>query len=312
MLDGADSPPNGNFDTSWELPSPINTGSASLRNRPDFPFSPLTSNSYLNSHRTSQHRRRNTHSPSNLARTDSTSSHQPPRTNHEPLPDFPQETFNPTELDSSAFQVYPQSQPQQGSRLNQRTQLPGIDTAFPNYGFTDRPPSRFSWDAAAEDSLFVNADLWPDFNNSELNTVDANGFVDLTADSSPAHIMPPMTRKRRASATPVAAPSSPPSRSAKRRKTEDAGIKVEEPKVEKLDLVEVADDSGLSQVLEQQQVAAIKEQQGTQGNQAIRLSSLQCIICLEPMKDITVTHCGKSLLPSAPYRQRHLTRCSLR
>lgn len=299
MPNGSSTSPSGNFDTSWDslLPS-NNNNSASVRDRPDFSFSfsPLASSPHNNHHRTSQHRRRNHRSPVNPQNSNSLSSNQPNRTNHEPLPPLSLDSYNPQLPDTAAFEQYPQSQPGQQSRTDQHIQLPGINTTFPDFNFNDRPTSRFSWDSTGGDSLFADGDFWPDFDDSNINySLDNDGFVDLTADPSPLHAMGPVTRKRRASATPLPAPSSLPSCSAKRRKTnEGAAVKIEEAKVEQLDLLDVDDDSGLSQVLEQQQVAAIKEQQEPQGDQPIRLSSLQCIICLEPMKDMTVTHCGES------------------
>ena len=56
---------------------------------------------------------------------------------------------------------------------------------------------------------------------------------------------------------------------------------------------DVDDDAGLSKVLEQQRMATIKAQQ-EQANKPVKLSTLQCIICMETMKDLTATHCGTS------------------
>ena len=58
-------------------------------------------------------------------------------------------------------------------------------------------------------------------------------------------------------------------------------------------LQHVDDDRGLSKVLEQQRLATIKAQQ-EQANKPVKLSTLQCIICMETMKDLTATHCGTS------------------
>lgn len=284
--------PPSSFDGSWEPFGTSNNGSASLRSRADFPFS---SSSYTNNHRTSQHRRRNRRSPSYPTNTNSSSANQPHRTTHESIPHNLPEPHNPQTPDTPNFEVNQYSQPpfHQQSRLDQYIQLPGINTAFPDLNFTDRPPSRFSWDSAGGDSLFADSDFWPDFGNSNSNSIiDNNGFVDLTTDSSPPHTMP-VSRKRRTSATSRPAPLSPPSQSSKRQKTNHAGIKTEEAKVEHLDLLDIDDDTGLSHVLEQQQAAVIKEQQGRYGDEPTRLSTLQCIICMEPMTNMTVTHCGE-------------------
>lgn len=58
---------------------------------------------------------------------------------------------------------------------------------------------------------------------------------------------------------------------------------------------DVDDDAGLSKVLEQQRMATIKAQQ-EQANKPVKLSTLQCIICMENMKDLTATHCGSLVL----------------
>ena len=42
-------------------------------------------------------------------------------------------------------------------------------------------------------------------------------------------------------------------------------------------------------------MATIKAQQ-EQANKPVKLSTLQCIICMDNMKDLTATHCGSSFL----------------
>lgn len=64
----------------------------------------------------------------------------------------------------------------------------------------------------------------------------------------------------------------------------------------------IDDDTGLSKVLEQQRMATIKAQK-EQANKPVKLSTLQCIICMENMKDLTATHCGTSIpLDNLPYK----------
>ena len=62
--------------------------------------------------------------------------------------------------------------------------------------------------------------------------------------------------------------------------------------MEEVDLREVDDDDGLSKVLEQQRLLSIKAQQDLV-DKPVNFSSLQCIICMESLTDITATHCGK-------------------
>lgn len=137
------------------------------------------------------------------------------------------------------------------------------------------------------------------------------GFIDLTADTSPpaTSALPPMLRppsphrdapaiKRRrvnngASATPTNLQQSP-----------------LRPIAEIMDLTKVDDDAGLHKLQEEQrirhdqQLQRQQEQQQAesiralheQSRKPIRISDLQCVVCMENMTDITATHCGK-LIP---------------
>jgi hypothetical protein len=115
------------------------------------------------------------------------------------------------------------------------------------------------------------------------------GFIDLTADSSPL-VMPPRPRKRRASSSHIS--DHPSATSPKRTKVEDQQANEEPEYVAEVDLRDVDDDKSLARVLEQQRIASIKAQQ-EQAEKPVSFSSLQCIICMEPMTNITVTHCGR-------------------
>ena len=64
--------------------------------------------------------------------------------------------------------------------------------------------------------------------------------------------------------------------------------------MEEVDLIDVDNDKGLSKVLEHQRMATIKAQQD-QANKPVKLSTVQCIICMENMKDVTTTSCGTLL-----------------
>ncbi|MCJ1224352.1 SUMO-targeted ubiquitin ligase complex subunit slx8 [Toensbergia leucococca] len=110
--------------------------------------------------------------------------------------------------------------------------------------------------------------------------------------------MPASSVKRKASQprtlkTSSAAPSNP----AKRNKTgagpstELSPAKDEHGNIEEVDLRDVNDDKGLMKLLDQQRVDSIKAQK-EQADKPLKISTLQCIICMEPMTNITVTHCG--------------------
>jgi hypothetical protein len=126
-------------------------------------------------------------------------------------------------------------------------------------------------------------------------TEDFSEFVDLTQEDSSPPEMPSQPRpQKRGNAWPGLSrdPSTDPSNPAKRRKTEASQSSNETAKIEEIDLRDVDDDTGLSKVLEQQRMATIKAQQ-EQANKPVKLSTLQCIICMENMKDLTATHCGE-------------------
>ncbi|KAL8710034.1 MAG: hypothetical protein Q9220_005305 [cf. Caloplaca sp. 1 TL-2023] len=221
-----------------------------------------------------------------------------------PLPPLPaQPSENPNSLNSYA---YPQD------NTYQSLQLPRINTTSqpvspPPADLPSLPPSsQFSWDVDGGDDSFFDPDFWPNLPDTHLSSnidLDAPDFVDLTSTTPPATTMAPATaRKRRASSSTASrgaggGTSGSSAYANKRRKTADEGIKeeTEDRKVEQLDLVDLDDEAGLSKVLERQQAATIKEQQAAAGqaDAPTKLSTVQCIICMEPITDMTVTHCGK-------------------
>ena len=88
---------------------------------------------------------------------------------------------------------------------------------------------------------------------------------------------------------------------AKRLKTSSQGdvgsskTRGEGTKIEEVDLRDVDNDRGLTDMLELQRTAAINAQKEEAGK-PLRLSGMQCIICMEAMTNITATHCGKFFL----------------
>ena len=125
----------------------------------------------------------------------------------------------------------------------------------------------------------------------------SRAFVDLTGDTSPAPTSKPRSEgstKRKRIDGDQAAPSS--KRNAVRPNLPDTNVGDDDvkeiPAIEEVDLREVDDDHGLSKVLENQRKAAIKRQQ-IQAALPTKLSSLQCIICMDNMGDVTTTNCGE-------------------
>lgn len=157
--------------------------------------------------------------------------------------------------------------------------------------------------------LFTSSSSTFDTDRSDTPWADSdadnlNDFVDLTQDSSPpsmpqtarrtprrSHHRTPANRSQHHSRD----PSEPLLNPAKRRRTgnETSQQSKKSQTIEEVDLVDVDADDGLSKVLEQQRVATIKAQQ-EQAGKPVKLSTLQCIICMENMKDLTATHCGES------------------
>ncbi len=222
------------------------------------------------------------------------------RPNLHPPQNLPGTNTPPSNRES--FNFHPPSLPEpRNPHPDASRQLPGIDSFAPYLTSTDHPPSDFSWGSFGDDSLF-DSDFWPHLENVENSQIDLdlgnsfgdNYFVDLTADAPSSPVMPTLTRKRRASGAAREAPESPPPRNGKRPKFEKPGTGRGEKEVEQLDLVDLHDDEGLSKVLEQQSAERIKEQQGPRLDVPTKLSNVQCIICMEPMTDMSVTHCGKS------------------
>lgn len=113
-------------------------------------------------------------------------------------------------------------------------------------------------------------------------------FVDLTSESP---IMSPNRNQRPPFRShPTQEEASTISRPSKRQKISKDLPAVK--KVEEIDLRDVDDDKGLSKVLEQQRLATIKAQQ-EQADRPNKLSTLQCVICMDSMTDVTATICGK-------------------
>ena len=121
---------------------------------------------------------------------------------------------------------------------------------------------------------------------------DSNDFVDLTGESPPGTGMPLGTGQRLSKRRRVSESTSRRTPQRGRKVTNgDNGKSTAIPAVEEVDLIDVDDDKGLSKVLEDQRMATIKAQQ-EQAATPVKLASLQCIICMDVVKDITTTSCG--------------------
>ena len=118
----------------------------------------------------------------------------------------------------------------------------------------------------------------PDANSSRGN----NGVVDLTIDSSPAS--PPSRpggRKR-------SAPGSIHGQSSKRRKPTAKPESAYDAEVEQLDLTNEAPDAE-----EELTAALVAQQTSSKSSGPLKIGQRQCIICMDNMTDVTVTHCGR-------------------
>lgn len=165
---------------------------------------------------------------------------------------------------------------------------PRFDTpdTLPSYDPSpaSRPLSRISW-SSGDTSLFGSS-YWP-------HSYALTGFVDLTSDSSPPTMTSTCKRKVPRAQGSREGSSGP----AKRFKTsqEDAGVskaRDQGTKIEEVDLRDVDNDKDITDILENQRTAAINAQK-EEADKPLRLSGMQCIICMETMTNITATHCGK-------------------
>ena len=128
------------------------------------------------------------------------------------------------------------------------------------------------------------------------------GFIDLTAESSP-----PSPRTAASGSRSREIPESPPA--AKRRRVDHdekpsdrshplpSGPSVIRD-IEEVDLRDVDDNPGLLSTLLAQQHADTIKNQIEQSNKPLRLTTKQCVICMENMTNMTATHCGKPFLYS--------------
>lgn len=225
-------------------------------------------------------------------------SHQHQRT-HNTLPNKPSSSSSRTPLSTASVNrsrshLDPPNFPLQASPVGEASNTSGRPPPPPPRHAT--PPSR----APQPPTRFVTEDFWssssgfssPDREDTPWpDTEDLSDFVDLTADSSPPTMPPANSQRRRPPSRMSRNSSSAPSNPAKRRKTGASQSSNRAYKIEEVDLVDVEDETGLSKVLEQQRMATIDAQK-EQANKPVKLSTLQCIICMETMKDLTATHCG--------------------
>lgn len=223
-------------------------------------------------------------SPSNANTTNRTPPQYSLRNlSHLDLPNFPlprpyHESLNPERLEDDNYSSL--GRETVGSPLP--LQLPSIGILSSNdHTPVSRPVSRLSWQLEPSAPSFPS---WP-------APID-EGFVDLTAETS-SPIMPVTTRKQTVSRACIdRSTSATPTSSAKRRKVGRDSVDSEPQEIAKVDLRDINDDDELAVLLEQQRKASIKAQQ-EEADKPINFSTLQCIICMELMTDITVTHCGK-------------------
>lgn len=159
-------------------------------------------------------------------------------------------------------------------------QLPSPQmSASPGHTSASRPNSRLSWNS--EEVSVSTLPPWP----SQFQ----ESFIDLTADSSSPLVIPPESRKRPASTSRGSDHAS--ASFSKRTKLEDRQTGGDLRNIAELDLREIEDDESCAKVIEEQRKESVKAQH-EQAEKPVKFSNLQCIICMEPMTNITVTHCG--------------------
>lgn len=190
---------------------------------------------------------------------------------------------------------------------NPSWETPDLQQSSPHFPRSDFIPS-YNPPSLHQPSPSSGRSTPMEFPSQPRTRLGIQDFIDLTADpTSPTMPAAASTRtppqihgSHEESFTPLHAP--------KRRKVQPLATanaasfeaKYEPEKIEEVDLRDVDDDTSLSKVLEQQRAETVKSQQNI-GNQPLKLSSLQCIICMEPMTNITATYCGMSATLYLPF-----------
>ena len=168
------------------------------------------------------------------------------------------------------------------SAVGSAQQLPHMeDTTSNDSRPISRPISRLSWSSEEHSSVFFT---WP-------SVQDQQGFIDLTTDSSPPTIPAQNSARPAVQSDPLSLDLAEASNPIKRKRMESPSSSGNK-KVAEVDLRDVENDEGLAKLLDHQQMQSIRAQK-EQGEKPLNFSNLQCIVCLESMTNITVTHCGK-------------------
>lgn len=112
--------------------------------------------------------------------------------------------------------------------------------------------------------------------------------VDLTTDSSPTRDAPGEPRSLKRSAE----ESSSQARAKRTRRSSNANEARSPTNIEELDLTNEA-PSAEEELRQTQQASAIAAQQAAATSSGpLKIGKRQCIICMEPFTDATITHCG--------------------
>ena len=258
--------------------------------------SPLPKNNFTR-RLTNQQSQASPYHPQNFTSTSTASlpSHPPhsalgPKRSHLDLPNFPLQA-NPVG-DASNSSGRPFANPILHSHINppRLRRLPPQDPAPANLPLPSDLES-FSKSESESDGSSIDTN-WSD------DSEQFNDFVDLTADSTPPMMpsakRPPLNSRDNATSAALAGDSIfEDGHRNKKLKISASQSSSRVQKVEEIDLRDVDDERALSKLLETQRMATIKAQQ-EQASRPVKLSTLQCIICMENMKDMTATHCGRS------------------
>lgn len=206
-----------------------------------------------------------------------------------PLPGSPSpEPYNP-ESNTHERQPPPSNQEasQQFSRSHSRYQISSSPDPFDDFGETD--------------SVWPESPSPPRIAQSRTR---ASSIVDLTEASPPPDDMAPNRRKRRADSPKVTAGPAKRGRLSKTPVKSSRSTPSRKPKSEDdvVDLVDINDEEDYKDFRAKQQADAIKQQQKEESSRPVKLADVECIICMDRMTDLTVTHCGKLyLLDSCRY-----------
>lgn len=175
---------------------------------------------------------------------------------------------------------------------------------FDDVNFTPPPPSNTR---TLQPSTSTAIDLTAS-SPSTLPTASISILPTTSASTSSATMAPPTKKRKRTTSIDLASTTAVVSTTNRKSTTPSA----KRDSVEVVDLEDIEEKEEYETFAARQQAEAIKRQNEEEANKPVRLAEFQCIICMDQPTDLTVTHCGMSLLPPSTFRQTWRLSCMRR